>query len=88
MKINVWISDSGSSAEFAVDTETGKITVKSDGCMPVEKIASRVKTWTGSPKDIKSRVERAWNRGDCESAEFDPYKAEITNEDGGDILAA
>lgn len=85
MKINVWISDSGSSAKFSVDTENGKIIVESTGGMPVEKLASRVKTWKGTPREIKKRLEKAWNC-DCDSAEFDPYEAEITNEDG-EVLA-
>ena len=86
MKINVWISDSGSSAIFVVETTTGAIVKIIDtGGMPVEKLVGRVKDWTGGAKKIKARLESAWNV-DCESADDDPYIAEITSEDGS-ILA-
>ena len=79
MKLNIWISDSGSSAKFSVDTENGKLVIEDDGGMPVKKLAGRVK-WDGTPREIKKRVELAWNC-DCESAEDDPYEAEITDDD-------
>lgn len=80
MKLNIWISDSGSSARFSVETQTGAVTVHDDGCMPVKKLVRRVKSWAGKPSEIKARVERAWNH-DCES-----YEAEITD-DEGNVLA-
>lgn len=81
MKINVWIGDSGSSAIFSVDTKTGDVNIEDTGGMPVEKLIGRVKSWNGSPMQIKKRLEHAWNC-DCVSADIDPYVAEITDDNG------